>query len=115
MTDDSKGPDVEVLDQLARAGTQERDATPLAVSFERMPDGTTRVFRIATARVPPTDAELLEQARCLLWELIEEQGAELHDLLDNDTALCPEDDTCTCPRVAAANRILHGWTPPERR
>lgn len=64
------------------------------------------------APTPPTDAELLDQARALLWDLIDNDGAELHDFFDDH--FCPEDDTCTCLRAAAANRILEGWKPPER-
>lgn len=58
MTDDSEGPDVEALDQLGRIGAQGRDAAPPKVRFERMPDGTTRVFNVAPE--PPPPAVLVE-------------------------------------------------------
>lgn len=117
MTDDSKGPPYEGLDGARLVVGLDLATPPGQVSaaqllrFETMPDGTTRAFRVAPPPAKPTDAELLEAARRLLWELIDDDGAELHEIDDDGRQFCPEDSTCTCPRVAVANRILAGWKP----
>lgn len=58
----------------------------------------------------PSDSELLEQARALLWELYDSDGAELHA---TDECFERAETFCACPRVAAFERIMKGWKTPQ--
>lgn len=60
----------------------------------------------------PTDAELLEQARALLWELYDIDGAELHA---TEECFDRAETFCACPRVATFERIMKGWKAPGAR
>lgn len=60
---------------------------------------------------PDATAPTLDDYQRFIYESFDKHGLELHEVNDDGEIDCPQDDTCRCPRVAEANRLLHGWRP----